>query len=123
MSSSSGQNPSTVHEGGEPDYTDVISVILGRGAMSKAEMLSMWPLNNDQYAQVKERLSRGKLLEPDPKGAGGFGARLDKKPGQRAIFANINNNSPLTYIHCRTRKSESERSDRAMLSGRLYPEF
>lgn len=79
MNTSSDQTPPTGHEGGEPDYTDVISVILGRGAMSKTEMLNMWPLSNDQYVQIKERLSREKLLEPGPKGTGGFRARFARR--------------------------------------------
>lgn len=60
-------------------YADIVSVILGRGAMSKAEIVATWDLNSDQYDFLKSKLLKERLLEIGPKGVGGFRARFARR--------------------------------------------
>lgn len=79
----------------EKIYADVVSVILGRGAMSKSEIMGMWDFDSEQYDYLKSKLLREKLLEIGPKGTGGFRAHFARraKPaeepeGTTQIFSN-----------------------------------
>ncbi len=58
---------------------DVISVILSRGELSKSEIVGMWGLSDEEYEAVKANLADEKLLEPGPRGKGGFRARFRRR--------------------------------------------
>src|SRR3990167_2740809 len=81
--------------GVERIYADVVSVILGRGAMSKSEIIGMWDFDPEQYDYLKSRLLKEKLLEIGPKGIGGFRAHFvrrakpaEEPEGTSQIFSN-----------------------------------
>ena len=59
---------------------DIINVILGRGYLSKDEIKSMWNLDEDGYANLKDDLDTEALIEPGPRGSGGFTAKFNKRP-------------------------------------------
>ena len=59
---------------------DIINVILSRGELSKDDIKSLWSLNEEAYAQLKEDLAGEKLIEPGSRGSGGFCARFAKRP-------------------------------------------
>jgi DNA repair protein RadD len=60
-------------------YADIVSVILGRGAMSKAEIVDTWGLDSEQYDYLKSKLQKERLLEIGSKGVGGFRAHFAKR--------------------------------------------
>ena len=88
-------NDLSSNDGVEKIYADVVSVILGCGAMSKSEIIRMWDFDLEQYDYLKSKLIKEKLLEIGPKGVGGFRAHFARraKPteehdGTSQIFSN-----------------------------------
>lgn len=59
---------------------EIIQMILDRGRLTKNEILQLWNLSDEAYAQLKQALDGEKLLEPGPRGTGGFTARFNKRP-------------------------------------------
>jgi superfamily II DNA or RNA helicase len=59
---------------------DIINVILSRGELTKDDIKSLWSLNEEAYAQLKEDLAGEKLIEPGSRGSGGFCAKFAKRP-------------------------------------------
>ncbi len=59
---------------------DIINVILSRGELSKDDIQLMWSLNDEAYAQLKGDLADEKLIEPGPRGSGGFCAKFRRRP-------------------------------------------
>jgi len=55
---------------------DIINVILSRGELSKDDIKLMWALDEDAYAGLKADLADEKLIEPGPRGSGGFAAKF-----------------------------------------------
>jgi DNA repair protein RadD len=58
---------------------DIIQVILNRGEVSKDDIKLMWGLNEEAYAGLKDDLADEKLIEPGPRGSGGFAAKFKKR--------------------------------------------
>jgi DNA repair protein RadD len=58
---------------------DIINVILSRGELTKDDIQLMWGLTDEAYAQLKVDLSGERLLEPGPKGTGGFAAKFKRR--------------------------------------------
>lgn len=54
---------------------DIKRVILDRGGLSKEEVRELWQLDEAQYQSLREILDRERIIEPGPKGIGGFRAR------------------------------------------------
>lgn len=65
-----------------PPVHDIIQLILDRGRLTKNDIRLMWNLSEEQYALLKERLEDEKVIEPGPRGAGGFIARFARRPKQ-----------------------------------------
>ena len=59
---------------------DIIKMILDRGELSKDDIRLLWDVSEDAYDALKDRLAKEKLIEPGPKGKGGFIARFNKRP-------------------------------------------
>ena len=59
---------------------DIIKMILDRGELSKDDIRLLWDVSEEDYEVHKGRLSKEKLIEPGPKGKGGFVARFNKRP-------------------------------------------
>jgi hypothetical protein len=59
---------------------DIIKMILDRGELSKDDIRLLWDVSEEDYEVLKGRLSKEKLIEPGPKGKGGFVARFNKRP-------------------------------------------
>ncbi len=51
---------------------DVIALVRDRGAITKDEVLSAWPLTDDEYAFLRERVLREPGITSGGKGRGGF---------------------------------------------------
>ncbi len=65
-----------------PPIHDIIQLILDRGRLTKNDIRLMWNLSEEQYALLKSRLEDEKVIEPGPRGAGGFIARFARRPKQ-----------------------------------------
>jgi DNA repair protein RadD len=76
---SSGSQESTARRSLSPRQ-DIINVILSRGSLSKDDIKLMWGLDEEAYAQLKVDLAKEKLLEPGPRGSGGFVATFSHRP-------------------------------------------
>jgi hypothetical protein len=59
---------------------DIINVILSRGELSKDDIKQIWSLDEDTYAQLKTELADEKIIEPGPRGSGGFAAKFKHRP-------------------------------------------
>jgi DNA repair protein RadD len=59
---------------------DIIQVILSRGEISKDDIQLMWGLSEEAYANLKQDLADEKLIEPGPRGSGGFAAKFKRRP-------------------------------------------
>jgi DNA repair protein RadD len=59
---------------------DIINVILSRGELSKDDIKLMWGLNDEAYTQLKTDLAAETLIEPGPRGSGGFAAKFIRRP-------------------------------------------
>ena len=59
---------------------DIIQVILSRGEISKDDIKLMWGLDDDAYAQLRVDLATESLIEPGPRGGGGFAAKFKHRP-------------------------------------------
>ena len=60
---------------------DIINVILSRGEISKDDIKALWGLDEEAYAHLKVDLADERLIEPGPRGSGGFAAKFKKRPG------------------------------------------
>ena len=58
---------------------DIVSVILSRGSLTKDEIKGIWDLDEESYAALKETLGEEKLIEPGPRGVGGFEAKIRRR--------------------------------------------
>jgi len=59
---------------------EIIQMILDRGRLSKEDILRLWGLSEEDYAQLKHVLDGEKLIEPGLRRIGGFLARFNKRP-------------------------------------------
>lgn len=59
---------------------EIIQMILDRGRLTKDDILLLWGLSDEQYAVLKSELDGHRLIEPGPKGTGGFVANFAHKP-------------------------------------------
>jgi DNA repair protein RadD len=58
---------------------DIVATILNRGRLRKDEIKQLWGLDEEAYNALKDDLSNQVLIEPGPRGVGGFQARIRKK--------------------------------------------
>jgi superfamily II DNA or RNA helicase len=58
---------------------DIKNVLLSLGELSKADILKLWGLGDAEYAALKLALQGERLLEPGPKGSGGFVVRVRRR--------------------------------------------
>ena len=58
---------------------DIVSVILSRGSLTNDEIKGIWDLDEESYAALKETLGEEKLIEPGPRGVGGFEAKIRRR--------------------------------------------
>lgn len=67
---------------------DIVNNILSRGWLTKDEIKAIWGLDEDAYAALKETLSSERLINPGPRGVGGFEAKIRRRAvagtGERA---------------------------------------
>lgn len=59
---------------------EIARTIIERGHLSKAEIQRIWGLSEEEYAEIQTELSAVKVLQPGPRGRGGFEARYAKRP-------------------------------------------
>jgi superfamily II DNA or RNA helicase len=84
-------------EGRGMPITDIIQLILDRGRLTKDEIRMLWDLTEVQYAELKDQLEDHKLIEPGPRGAGGFTARFNRRPKSESTTAPAE--SPFSSAH------------------------
>ena len=60
---------------------DVKDVLLSQGELGKDDIQRLWQLDEEQYAELKLLFDHEKLIEPGPRGRGGFVVRV----GRRAL--------------------------------------
>lgn len=58
---------------------DIKNVLYSLGELSKADIVRLWGLGDAEYAALKLALEGERLLEPGPKGTGGFVVRVRKR--------------------------------------------
>lgn len=61
---------------------EIAKTIIDRGYLSKAEIQHLWGLTDEDYAEIQLKLSTIKVLQPGPRGRGGFKAHYAKRPKQ-----------------------------------------
>ena len=59
---------------------EVTKTIIERGELSKADILRLWSINEERYAELQTELATIKVLCPGRRGQGGYRARYPKSP-------------------------------------------
>lgn len=59
---------------------DIKNVLFSLGELSKEDIQRLWGLDDAQYADLKSSLDRERLIEPGPRGRGGFVVHVRRRP-------------------------------------------
>lgn len=63
-----------------PPLHEITKTILDRGELTRAEIIALWGLNDEQYALLQRAFARHRLLRPGGRGRGGFVAQYARRP-------------------------------------------
>lgn len=59
---------------------DIKYVLFSLGELAKDDILRLWGLDEDDYAALKQAFERERLIEPGPRGKGGFVVKVRRRP-------------------------------------------